>query len=68
MHDMSIHDMGMYDVTVHNVVVHDMVVHDVVVHDTAMLGIGVNRMWNFLVVKKIIFDAHFMGKTPMFSY
>jgi hypothetical protein len=52
----------------HDMAMHDMVVHGMALHDVAVPGMGINKMWNFLSSKNLIFDAHFRGEMPMFSY
>ncbi len=73
----TMHSMGMYGVVVYDVGMHDMGVHDVAVHYMSVHDVGKPGMtvlaWTiyttrtFFRGKKLIFDAHFRGKTPIFS-
>jgi hypothetical protein len=66
-HGMGGHDMAMHDKGVHDMGVHDVAVHGMAMHDMAVPCVGVHQTVNISVVKKLILNTHFRGKTPIFS-
>jgi hypothetical protein len=60
------HSMCVHDVVMHDVAVHDVAVHDVGVPGMAMPSMDFYKRWTFFRGKKLIFDADFGKKTPIF--